>query len=173
MGCREGMEGHKGRGCWPHAGGGSQHAGGLSPLLWCARSSSAFCCLRPPECARSAICEVMPVEILRFKSVPNCSQSLTLASATRPDDSRRLNKPFHRVANLFTGPYQERGRAPWEKNPDTKFTVACRGYGRLLTRGVLDICTLRVRRLSAPPRISDSRPPRRPRRRVGDHRSAA
>ena len=66
----------KGWGCWPHAGGGSQHAEQLSPLLWCARPSSDFCCLRPSECARVAICKVVSVEILRFKCVSYCSQSL-------------------------------------------------------------------------------------------------
>eukprot|EP00966_Prymnesium_polylepis_P293469 6778096-Prymnesium_polylepis.2 len=80
MGCWEGMEGHKGWGCWPHAGGGSQHAWDLSPLLWCTRPSSDFCCSRRSECARVAIYKVMSVENLRFKCVSYCSQSLRKVS---------------------------------------------------------------------------------------------
>ena len=59
----------KGWGCWPHAGGGSQHARDLSPNLWCTQPSSDFCCSRPSECAKVAICKVVAGENLRFKCV--------------------------------------------------------------------------------------------------------
>ena len=71
VGCWEGVGAQKGWGCWPHAGGGSQHADQLYPLLWCARPSSDFCCSRPSECAKVAICKVVSVENLRFKCVLN------------------------------------------------------------------------------------------------------
>ena len=41
----------------------------LSPLLWCARPSSDFCCSRPPECARVAICKVVSVGIFYDSNV--------------------------------------------------------------------------------------------------------
>ena len=52
----------------PRGGWMSQHAVAeqLYPLLWCARPSSDFCCLRPSECAKLAICKVVSVENLRF-----------------------------------------------------------------------------------------------------------
>ena len=52
MGCWEGVGAQKGWGCWPLAGGGSQHAEQLSPLLWCDSGTRAGIC-DPPRASQT------------------------------------------------------------------------------------------------------------------------